>query len=248
MIQYWDDAMVSFVDRLRMFVRGGDSSKPERPNGDGLREWLRGCPIPTVEQTEAYADRIPMAHSWYKHLPLFPPGARFVFLLNPEAGRMEKRTSGRKVYEDDETTGELRNRFGIWNYLVDFDSMPKGEATEVPAELDASSDPPGCLPTACFAHFTAFLRPSYTLLAVCNRRLPWQLPAFEAWTRQNPGHSDAIRYEPFRKVAEQIVSDPNGGWRKLSGFAEEEGRFQRAHLTKSLLSAREAWIHFLRTD
>jgi hypothetical protein len=43
--------------------------------------------LPTVEQTQAFTDYVVGAHSWYKHLPLLPPGAPFTFYLDPNAGR-----------------------------------------------------------------------------------------------------------------------------------------------------------------
>jgi hypothetical protein len=44
-------------------------------------------PVPTVRQTRQFADHVAGAHSWYKKLPLWPPGHRFVFYLDPHAGR-----------------------------------------------------------------------------------------------------------------------------------------------------------------
>lgn len=43
-------------------------------------------PIPTAEQTRNFAEYVAGAHSWYKHLPVYPP-APFVFYLDPNAGR-----------------------------------------------------------------------------------------------------------------------------------------------------------------
>jgi hypothetical protein len=34
----------------------------------------------------AFADHVSRAHSWYKHLPWFPPGKRFQLFLDPAAG------------------------------------------------------------------------------------------------------------------------------------------------------------------
>ncbi len=41
---------------------------------------------PTVDQIEAFVEFVASAHSWYKHLPLFPPGLPFHFLVHPWAG------------------------------------------------------------------------------------------------------------------------------------------------------------------
>ena len=48
--------------------------------------FLRGTPRPTASQIEAYIQYVASAHSWYKHLPFFPPGHLFHFFLDPTAG------------------------------------------------------------------------------------------------------------------------------------------------------------------
>jgi hypothetical protein len=35
-------------------------------------------PPPTQQQKEDFADFVSHAHSWYKHLPLYPPGFRSI--------------------------------------------------------------------------------------------------------------------------------------------------------------------------
>ena len=42
---------------------------------------------PTAGQIDAFVQHVSAAHSWYKHLPLLPPGTPFFFYLNPNAGR-----------------------------------------------------------------------------------------------------------------------------------------------------------------
>jgi hypothetical protein len=51
-------------------------------------------PLPTVAQTEAFAKHVTEAHSWYKHLPAFPPGQCFTFFLDPQAGRQIQQRGG----------------------------------------------------------------------------------------------------------------------------------------------------------
>jgi hypothetical protein len=50
------------------------------------RELLAGVPTPSREQMEAFARFVATAHSWYKHLPLLPPGIPMTFFLDPGAG------------------------------------------------------------------------------------------------------------------------------------------------------------------
>ena len=47
------------------------------------REALEGVPRPTDEQIAGFAAFVCKAHSWYKHLPLLPPGVPFQFFLDP---------------------------------------------------------------------------------------------------------------------------------------------------------------------
>lgn len=55
----------------------------------GLREYRRmvePLPPPTVQQIEDFAFFVSEAKSWYKHLPLLPPGEPFSFFIDPWAG------------------------------------------------------------------------------------------------------------------------------------------------------------------
>jgi hypothetical protein len=45
-----------------------------------------GVPLPTREQIENFVDYVSHAHSWYKHLSLYPPGVPFHFFVDQYAG------------------------------------------------------------------------------------------------------------------------------------------------------------------
>jgi hypothetical protein len=47
---------------------------------------LAGVPLPTREQKENFVEYVSHAHSWYKHLPLCPPGVPFHFFIDKYAG------------------------------------------------------------------------------------------------------------------------------------------------------------------
>ena len=53
---------------------------------DDYQNLLRGPPEPTHEQIEEFARFVATAHSWYKHLPTWPPGVPMRFFLDPCAG------------------------------------------------------------------------------------------------------------------------------------------------------------------
>ena len=93
-------------------------------------ERLKSLPLPTAEQTARFADHVADNHSWYKHLPFFPPGATFVFFPNPHAGRGVMADDDRFVVYDIERgdyfahhsrlpTAEYLAQFGHWDYWVD---------------------------------------------------------------------------------------------------------------------------------
>lgn len=53
---------------------------------DSYRGLVGGMPRPMPTQVEAFARHVCSAHSWYKQLPLLPPGVPFWFYLDPSAG------------------------------------------------------------------------------------------------------------------------------------------------------------------
>lgn len=50
------------------------------------RDVLAPSGLPSDEQIERFIPYVANAHSWYKHIPPFPPGAPFWFFLDPGAG------------------------------------------------------------------------------------------------------------------------------------------------------------------
>jgi hypothetical protein len=49
-------------------------------------ELLAQTPLPTQQQKQNFVEYVSHAHSWYKHLPLYPPGATFYFFIDKYAG------------------------------------------------------------------------------------------------------------------------------------------------------------------
>jgi len=90
-----------------LFGRGDDALKTSPPSSDdigvilesrqevsalpilSLREYRRvveAIPPPTIQQIEDFASFVSEAKSWYKHVPLLPPGEPFWFFIDPWAG------------------------------------------------------------------------------------------------------------------------------------------------------------------
>jgi len=89
---------------------------------------VRTLSPPSPEQVKSFVDYVARAHSWYKHLPLIPPGTPFYFFLDPNAGCDLVVKSGRTRYCDrkeqgfhysDIPTAEYRQRFGCLQYSAD---------------------------------------------------------------------------------------------------------------------------------
>ena len=104
-------------------------------------EIIRQYPIPTGEQTREFAAYVASAHSWYKHLPVYPP-MPFRFYLDPNAGRSTIISEDGEIkFEDivDESTRfhytwqlteTYRERLGYWNYLAPYGThflIPRGQ-------------------------------------------------------------------------------------------------------------------------
>jgi hypothetical protein len=94
-----------------------------------LQEYLalmRDLPLPTSEQRRNFVEYVSSAHSWYKHLPRFLPGAPFYFYMDKFAGCecvsledgsfaiAERETQG--FHYSDLPTDEYLRRFGFLSY------------------------------------------------------------------------------------------------------------------------------------
>jgi hypothetical protein len=85
---------------------------------------VAGLPIPTAEQINDFVTYVAGAKSWYKHLPVHPPGSPMHFYLDSHAGRDRLRRWGHQVIYRDRTkttqrlhytwmtTEDYRRRFG----------------------------------------------------------------------------------------------------------------------------------------
>ena len=79
-------------------------------------------PRATAAQMESFARFVSNAHSWYKHVPLFPPSAPLHFFIDPSAGTQRAIASDGSIsiFDRDKTgfhyswipTMEYRRRFG----------------------------------------------------------------------------------------------------------------------------------------
>lgn len=98
-------------------------------SGGSYVEVVKALPKPTPEQTARFASFVADAHSWYKHLPLYPK-TPFFFFLDPTVGmkfQPDPTGAGGKyvdsleggIHYSDMPTAVYRKLFGHWNYHVD---------------------------------------------------------------------------------------------------------------------------------
>jgi hypothetical protein len=89
-------------------------------------ETVRELPRPSEQQISNFIDYVAAAHSWYKHLPLLPPGIDFYFFFDPNSGCDLVIESGNAHYRERKKhgfhysaipTAEYRNRFGYLEYF-----------------------------------------------------------------------------------------------------------------------------------
>ena len=80
----FDDEAEDALDAIMLArLAGGDAPEMDI---DAYRALADAVAVPSDRQIEAFADFVASAHSWYKHLPLQPPGVAFHFYLDPNAG------------------------------------------------------------------------------------------------------------------------------------------------------------------
>jgi hypothetical protein len=112
---------------LQRFLEGLLSLPLPRLNLTEYRAIVGQLPPPSHDQIEAFADYVSAAKSWYKHLPLWPPGEPFLFYIDPHVGldcivdasggatylpRTEETPPSHRFHYTWMTTEEYRSRYG----------------------------------------------------------------------------------------------------------------------------------------
>jgi hypothetical protein len=89
-----------------------------------LRQYLdliSDIPLPTQQQKQNFVEYVSHAHSWYKHLPMYQPGAPFYFFIDKYAGydRFVQK-DGTAFLEARVTKGFHYSAFPTAEYLAQF--------------------------------------------------------------------------------------------------------------------------------
>ena len=86
---------------------------------EAYRETAGALPRPSKKQIAGFVEFVSSAHSWYKHLPLVPPGTPFHFFLNPHvACDMSMRPTGEIEYRKRRKQGFHYSEWPTSEYLT----------------------------------------------------------------------------------------------------------------------------------
>ncbi len=229
-------------------------------------ERLKSLPVPTMEQTARFAEHVADNHSWYKHLPFFPPGASFVFFPNPHAGRGVRAEGERFVVYDVErgnyfdhhswlSTVEYLAQFGHWDYWVDDNPRvlnPQPGPWLYSADGSHGELLPDDLKGQWSCRLTAFLKPAPQMFSLRPRQLQKEADAFIAASRRP--HSRPLglfiqgteaedpafeRYWALVRELPRALGSPRNA--SLYEFMESEVWTQRELILATLQQVRSAW-------
>lgn len=94
------------------------------------KQFVSCLPKPTDEQISNFIHYVSEAHSWYKHLPLLPPGVNFRFFVDPFSGYDSALQPGGGIAHEERTedstpfhytwmtTKAYRSQFGYLSYAA----------------------------------------------------------------------------------------------------------------------------------
>lgn len=211
-------------------------------------EILSNVPLPSEEQTRAFARYVAGNHGWYKQLPYFPPGAKFVFYLDPQAGKSQSYlTEEKKIVHEtvidklamfprpEYTTEEYQALYGHWKYFVsDNPRLQMYGLTPVAYDLDDNACPIGeDAQSNGNCTLTAFVSPSPVLWgkffdnATAESKL--------AYIAENQNVRLTDKYFPIAELA--CSESANAIFQE---FVEKETIAQNEKLEDALLNSR-AW-------
>jgi len=220
---------------------------------------VASLPVPTPEQTDRFGEHVAGNHSWYKHLPFFPPGASFIFFPNPQAGRGVRR-NGDQIEVFDVTRGDYfehhsrfstadyLDQFGHWDYWID-ENPRVIDPVDGPFIYGIADGSPERLPDdfkrrwSC--RLTAFLKPAPPMFRLQATALALEIAAFADYARLRPADPAVVRHQKIVGELRRLgasVPCPHPVWWLL----DEEAQAQRKQVTETLQRVRDTWAKLRR--
>jgi hypothetical protein len=187
---------------------------------------VAGLPTPTAEQMNDFVTYVAGAKSWYKHLPVHPPGSPMHFYLDPNAGRDRLRRWGHQVISRDRTeqtqkihyswmtTVEYRRRFGYLAFCCP--DVTSVFMTEMLDDGNATLDPNVSSPFVEMTPGRLVLVPEAVLEAgacLLTRTVHARTDAASLWKKWNQTANPDHKTEPLR-----------GYWPRIACLCAEMGR------------------------
>jgi hypothetical protein len=223
---------------------------------DEYRHLVGALPPPTAEQQRSFAEYVAEAHSWYKHLPPYPPGAPFTFFIDPFAGcDCVAGRGGRLRFVAREAPGfhysaiptrRYRERYGYLNFssaerptvilpIPGRMVMPTDDAAAV-ADGEGRLRPlPRDVQESGAVRLTAAVHPAGARFPYWDRRTKLQ-PQDIAWPEETGGCRVVERlFESSRAMRDHLKSDLEGWLRESAVITTEFGQERVDPALKELL-------------
>jgi hypothetical protein len=222
------------------------------------RQYVGHLPRPSAEQIDNYVRFVSEAHSWYKHLPMLPPGEPFHFFVDPFSGydRLVQRGGGVMHQERTETskrfhytwmmTRDYRARFGHLAYESGVGSqffVQSGDTVREYADLpifstaDRAYRIPREIWEAGSVELTAIVHPKAARLwdlveDIARRRGEGPEGSSRQWPEETGGEAT------LRKIRQVLTTPGEGGWReaeeKLDALLLPERRRLQNNMTQAI--------------
>jgi hypothetical protein len=186
---------------------------------------LSGVPLPTQQQKQNFVEYVSHAHSWYKHLPLYPPGAPFYFFLDKYAGCdrlvsrdgmaiLRERTEGGFHYSD-YPTAKYRDLFGHLAYCCGYGTkviplskgpmvIPRNDLATVPGDDASMYRLPSEILQAGVTRLTAVIHTNSAFNPLWLDRWPKD-PQEVEWPEESGGR---LALEKILSRSEKVLLDP----------------------------------------
>jgi hypothetical protein len=186
---------------------------------------LAGVPLPTQQQKQNFVEYLSHAHSWYKHLPLYPPGAPFYFFIDKYAGCdrlvsrdgtaiLRERTEGGCHYSD-YPTAKYRDLFGHLAYSCGFGTkviplskgpmvIPRDDLSAVPGDDARMYRLPSEIIEAGVTRLTAVIHTNSAFNPLWLKYGPKDSQEIE-WPEESGGR---LALEKILSRSEKVLLDP----------------------------------------
>ena len=104
------------------------------------RRAIAKLPRPSSEQIDNFVHYYSDAHSWYKHMPLLPPGVNFQFYVDPFIGcETVLKTVGGRLHEERTETEKTRNYQKKYGHLA---ASPRGVGLDTGSKVTKPANLP----------------------------------------------------------------------------------------------------------